>query len=272
MSIVQIAAIQMVSTAERDANLNTARKLIAQAAHAGARLVVLPENFAYLGHKEADNLALAEADGDGPAQHLLAQLAATYGIWIVGGTIPLRVDGAAQRARAASLVFDAKGKRVARYDKIHLFDVSLPERNERYCESDSTVPGKHPVTVATPFARLGLSVCYDLRFPELYRQLVDEGAQLLTAPSAFTATTGKAHWETLVRARAIENQCYMIAPNQGGTHASGRATYGHSMIVDSWGNILDRVDSGPGIAMAELDLDTLQQTRQRFPSLQHRQL
>jgi len=264
------AAVQMVSGGERETNLAAAGELIRRAADAGARLVVLPENFAYLGHHESDKLAVAETDGDGPAQAFLAETAARQGIWLVGGTVPIAApDG---RAFAACLVFDERGERVARYDKIHLFDVGVPDSDESYCESDSTAPGDTTVVVDSPVGRLGLSVCYDLRFPALYRRLVDDGAEVLLAPSAFTQTTGRAHWEVLLRARAVENLCHVIAPDQGGRHPGGRTTWGDSMIVGPWGDILDRVASGPGLAVAAIDRDKTATTRDRFPCLAHRRL
>jgi nitrilase len=190
-------------------------------------------------------------------------------VWIVAGTIPLRSDNPA-KVYAASLMYNAKGEVVARYDKIHLFDVVLSENQEIYTESDTTVHGKQPVVVDTPFGRVGMSVCYDLRFPELYRRLSEQGAQILLIPSAFTELTGKAHWEVLIRARAIENLCYVVAPGQGGYHTSGRTTYGHSMIVDYWGRVRDVREKGAGVVLAEIDLDALEQTRKTFPVLSHR--
>lgn len=267
----KLAAIQMVSGADRDRNLDAAGELIRQAAEAGARLAVLPENFAFMGRREADKLDLAENDGEGPIQDFLAETAARHGIWLVGGTIPLR-GGEPDRALATCLVHDETGQRMARYDKIHLFDVVLGDSGEQYRESAASIPGGQVVTVDTPLGRLGLSVCYDLRFPELYRALAANGADILVAPSAFTAATGRAHWEVLTRARAIENLCYLIAPDQGGVHANGRETHGHSLIIEPWGRVLDRVISGPGIAIAECDRAGQQETRKGFPSLDHRRL
>lgn len=267
-----LAAIQLVSGADRDRNLAAAGELLARAADAGARLAVLPENFAFMGEREADKLAIAEYDGHGPIQDFLAETAARHGLWLVGGTIPVCGDNG-DRAYGACLVHDAAGGRVARYDKMHLFDVAIPASGEQYRESAATIPGGgQRVTVDTPLGRLGLSVCYDLRFPELYRALSAEGAEILAAPSAFTAATGRAHWEVLARARAIENLCYVIAPGQGGRHVSGRETHGDSMVVDPWGRILDRVASGPGMAVAEFDRASLTHTRQHFPSLDHRRV
>jgi len=266
---MRVAALQMTSGAEVAANLAQAGALLEEAAASGARLAVLPENFSFLGLKDADKRAVAETDGAGPAQEFLAASARRLRLWIVGGTIPLR-NGADGRVAAASLVYDADGTRVARYDKIHLFDVDIPGRAETYRESVNVAPGTRATVLDTPVGRLGLSVCYDVRFPELYRHLSAAGAQLLAVPSAFTAPTGRAHWETLLRARAIENLCYVIAPAQSGIHPSGRETYGDSMIVDYWGRILKRVPRGRGCALAEVDLPRQSLVRESFPALRHR--
>jgi len=268
---MRVAALQMTSGPEVDANLAQAGVLLAEAAASGARLAVLPENFSFLGLRDADKRAVAETDGAGPVQEFLAASARRLGLWIVGGTVPLR-NGADGRVAAASLVYDAEGARVARYDKIHLFDVDIPGRAETYRESANVAPGTRPVVLDTPVGRLGLSVCYDVRFPELYRHLSAAGAQLLSVPSAFTAPTGRAHWETLLRARAIENLCYVIAAAQSGIHPSGRETYGDSMIVDFWGRILKRVPRGRGCAVAEVDLALQGSVRASFPALRHRTL
>jgi deaminated glutathione amidase len=268
---MKAAAIQMTSGPEVAANLAQARALLEAAAGRGARLAALPENFSFMGLKDADKRAVAEADGSGPVQDFLAAIAARLGLWIVAGTVPLRA-GADGRVAAASLVYDADGRRVGRYDKIHLFDVELPGRDERYRESAHVAPGTHVTVLDTPLGRLGLSVCYDVRFPELYRLLSAAGAQLLVVPSAFTAPTGRAHWETLLRARAIENLCYVIAPAQSGFHPSGRETYGDSMIVDFWGRVLERVPRGIGCAVAEIDLERQTSVRANFPALAHRAL
>lgn len=272
MTALRVAAIQMVSNDEVAVNLAAAGRLVAAAADAGAGLAVLPENFAYLGRHESDKIAIAEDDGDGRIQTFLAETAARHRLWLVGGTVPLRASGNPDRAYGACPVYDADGERVARFDKIHLFDVAVPDTAEQYKESASTVPGSEPVTVDTPLGRLGLSVCYDLRFPELYRAYAAAGAELLAVPSAFTAATGRAHWEVLVRARAIENLCTVIAPGQGGRHPGGRETWGDSMVVDPWGRVLDRVASGPGIAIGDIDRGALRRTRERFPVLEHRRL
>ncbi|HEX4388507.1 MAG TPA: carbon-nitrogen hydrolase family protein [Steroidobacteraceae bacterium] len=266
---MKVAAVQMTSGPDVGANLAEARALLEQAAERGARLAALPENFSFMGLKDADKRAVAEADGSGPAQDFLAASARELRLWIVGGTVPLRA-GPDGRVAAASLVYDADGRRVARYDKIHLFDVDIPGRTESYRESAHVAPGSRPAVVDTPVGRLGLSVCYDVRFPELYRHLSAAGAQLLAVPSAFTGPTGRAHWETLLRARAIENLCYVIAPAQSGFHPSGRETYGDSMIVDFWGRILQRVPRGSGCAVAEVDLARQGGVRETFPALVHR--
>jgi len=268
---MRVAALQMTSGPEVAANLTQAEGLLEEAARRGARLAALPENFSFLGLKDTDKRAVAEADGAGPVQDFLAAAARRLRLWIVGGTTPLR-SGADGRVAAACLVYDADGARVARYDKIHLFDVDIPGRAETYRESANVAPGTRTMVVDTPVGRLGLSVCYDVRFPELYRQLSAAGAQLLSVPSAFTAPTGRAHWETLLRARAIENLCYVIAPAQSGIHPNGRETYGDSMIVDYWGRVLQRVPRGRGCALAEVDLAAEKSVRESFPALRHRAL
>lgn len=268
---MSIAAIQMTSGPDVAANLEQARPLLEQAAARGARLAVLPENFAFLGLRDADKRGVAEADGAGPIQEFLAATARNLRLWIVAGTVPLR-SGADGRVAAASLVFDAQGARVGRYDKIHLFDVDIPGRSETYRESAHVAPGSAVAVVDTPVGRLGLSVCYDVRFPELYRRLSVAGAQVLSVPSAFTTPTGRAHWETLLRARAIENLCYVVAPAQSGFHPNGRETYGDSMIIDYWGNVLQRLPRGTGFVVAPVDLEQQAQVRRDFPALQHRVL
>jgi nitrilase len=258
---MKVAAIQMTSGPEVEANLEQARGLLEEAATLGARLAVLPENFSFMGLKDADKRAMAEPQGRGAAQDFLAASARRLRLWIVGGTIPLA---------AASLVYDSDGVCVARYDKIHLFDVDLPGRTESYRESAHVAPGSRAALLDTPAGRLGLSVCYDVRFPELYRHLSAGGAQLFSVPSAFTSPTGRAHWETLLRARAIENLCYVVAPAQSGFHASGRETYGDSMIVDYWGRILQRLPRGRGCAVADIDIAAQTSVRESFPALGHR--
>lgn len=266
----KIAALQMASGPQVSANLTEAARLIGQAAAAGAKLVALPENFAIMPMKEADRLAAMEIEGRGPIQDFLSAQARMYGIWLVGGTIPLQAQQK-NRARAACLLYNDRGERVARYDKIHLFDVRL-ENGEQYTESASIEPGELTVVVNTPFGRLGLAVCYDLRFPELFRRLLDNGAELIVVPSAFTARTGRAHWEILVRARAVENLVYIVAPAQGGYHLNGRETYGDSMIVSPWGEVMDRLGRGSGYVIATCDRSLQQRMRNNFPSIQHRKL
>ena len=265
-----IAAIQMVSGPGVAENLAAAADLLARAAAGGAQLAVLPENFALMGQREGDKLAVREPEGEGPIQTFLAEQAARHRLWLVGGTIPLQAAGDDRRVRAACLLFDDQGRRVARYDKVHLFDVQVVGSAERYAESATIEPGERYVVAETPLGRLGLAVCYDLRFPEQFRMLVEQGAEILTLPAAFTATTGQAHWETLLRARAIENQCYVIASAQGGKHANGRDTYGDSLIIDPWGVILNRQPWGPGVVLAEFSRERLEHVRQQFPVLQHR--
>jgi nitrilase len=269
MSVV--AAIQMTSSHIVAENLDVAGRLLREAKEAGAEIACLPENFAFMGLKDVDKKAIAEADGDGPAQAFLRDTARALKLWILGGTINIR-SGADGRVANASLLIDSDGRRVARYDKIHLFDVTIPGRNEQYRESDTVVPGRRTAIADTPVGRLGLSVCYDMRFPELYRELVLEGAEWFAMPAAFTVPTGRAHWETLLRARAIENLCYVVAPAQGGMHTSGRETYGDSLVVDYWGQVLARLPTGSGIVTADLDLAKQAETRERFPALENRRL
>ena len=266
------AAIQMVSNDQVDANLKIAADLIAQAADAGANLVVLPENFAFMGRYEGAVAGVAEMpDQTGPIQQFLASQAARHTLVLVGGSVPL-VNAGSDKIFASSLVYGPDGQCLARYDKLHLFDVQIGD-HEGYKESATFSAGGAVITVDTPYAKLGLSICYDLRFPELYRQLTQRGADLLLVPSAFTATTGAAHWSSLLRARAVENLSYVIAPNQGGVHASGRETYGHSMIIDPWGQVLVcHTDSNTGVVMATIDLNEQQALRQRFPALSHARL
>lgn len=268
-----VSAVQMNSTADLAANLDTAGRWLRVAAGAGAKLVTLPENFAFMGAKERDKLPLAEIDGDGRIQQFLANTARELKLWIVAGTVPLKVEGDPERVWAACLVYDDQGKRVARYNKIHLFDVEVPG-GEHYRESATIAAGEvKPVVVDTPAGKLGLSVCYDLRFPELYRALLDAGAELLCVPAAFTHRTGEAHWDALLRARAIENQCYVIAPAQYGTHASTRRTWGHTRIIDPWGAVLScRGDDDEGIVSAPIELARLRDLRTSFPVLRHRRL
>ena len=261
----------MTSAADVSVNLAAAGRLLAEAREAGARVAVLPENFSFMGLHDVDKRAIAEVDGDGPVQQFLSQQARELGLWIVGGSTPLVLEPGG-RVAAACLVYADDGRRVARYDKMHLFDVDIPGKSESYRESKNTAPGSRAVLVPTPAGLLGLSVCYDMRFPELYRQLSAAGAQWFCVPSAFTVPTGRAHWETLLRARAIENLAYVVAPAQWGRHASGRETYGDSLIVDYWGAVLARLQSGVGMVTAELDLAPQAEARRNFPALTHRLL
>ncbi|WP_133127131.1 carbon-nitrogen hydrolase family protein [Legionella nagasakiensis] len=265
----RVAVIQMTSSANVKNNLNQLSELSANACDKGAQLLVLPENFAFMGMKESDKFRVAEDYGQGEIQQTISELAKRYQLWIIAGTLLLKSGG--DRLKAACLVYDDQGAVVARYDKIHLFDVRVSER-EAHQESLTIEPGNDVVVVATPIGRVGLSVCYDLRFPELYQQLVVKGAELFTVPSAFTALTGKAHWEVLLRARAIENLCYVLAANQGGNHENGRHTYGHSMIIEPWGSVLSKQQEGIGVIVADIDLQRLHQVRQAFPCLDHRVL
>ena len=269
--MTNVACIQMASGPNVGANLLEAERLINQAVRQEAGLVVLPENFAIMGQSERDKVDVREVEGEGPIQQFLAEQAARHGIWLVGGTIPL-VASVPDKIRASCLVLNDKGEQVARYDKIHLFDVDLVDTDEQYTESETIEPDDRIVVFDSPFGRIGLSVCYDLRFPELYRQQLDAGMEVLVVPAAFTAITGRAHWEVLVRARAIENLCYVVAAGQGGYHLNGRENHGHSMIVDPWGIVLNSLARGPGVVSATIDLGRLESARRNFPSIQHRRL
>ncbi len=263
------AAIQMASGPQVSANLLEAETHIAEAAKAGAKLVALPENFAIMGMNEYDKVKVREEDGSGPIQDFLSAVAKKYAVWVVGGTMPMAAV-ADNKVRAACLVYNDLGERVARYDKVHLFDVSVPETAEVYRESDSVEAGDQSCVIDTPFGRVGIAVCYDLRFPEFFRPMGRKGLDILIIPSAFTAKTGAAHWEVLLRARAIENLCYVIAPNQGGFHINGRQTYGHSMVIDPWGVVLDCNKTAAGFVSADIDKGRLEKTRSSFPVLEHR--
>jgi predicted amidohydrolase len=289
----RIAAIQMNSTDSVSENLKTVEKLVRRASQNKAELIVLPENVAFIGKNEKDKLLIAEEPGSGLIQDFFAKLALELKLWLVSGTIPLKAQE--EQVFASSIVWNSSGQQVARYDKIHLFDVTVRSQDTEnaenisyktnssnhssnkpqgleYFESKTIASGQDIVTVKSPMGKLGLSVCYDLRFPELYRKLVYDGAEILLVPSAFTAITGEAHWEPLLRARAIENFSYVIAPNQVGIHANGRASYGHSMIIDPWGQILDMISEGEGVIYADIDLAYLTDIRSSFPSLKHRKL
>lgn len=262
------AVIQMRSDAQVAGNLRRARHLLERAAQAGATLAVLPENFACMPGRAADRRRAAERAGRGPVQDFLAETAARLRLWIVGGTVPLHAQPG--KAAAAVLVFDERGRRVARYDKAHLFDVDVPGRRESYRESRHYVAGRRTVAVETPLGRMGLAVCYDLRFPEFFRRLVlRQRCELIAVPSAFTAATGRAHWDILLRARAVENECFVCAAAQSGRHADGRETYGASMIVGPWGETLARLHRRPGCAVAGIDRDEQRRLRRRFPVLEH---
>lgn len=263
--VCRIAAIQMASGPNVAANLAEAERLIEAAVAQGAKLVALPEYFAIMGLKDTDKVKAREAEGKGPIQKFLSGMAKRHKIWLVGGSVPLE-SSVPDKVRNSCLVFDDKGKQVARYDKIHLFGLDLG--NEKYREEKTIEPGEHIVVVETPFGKVGLSICYDLRFPELYRAMGE--VDIIVVPSAFTATTGKAHWETLVRARAIENLAYVLAPAQGGYHLSGRETHGDSMIVDPWGVVLDRLPRGSGVVVAGVNPGYQASLRKSLPALKHR--
>ncbi len=263
----RVAALQMVSTPERDRNLTDAEHLIAQAADDGAQLVLLPEYFCFMGFKDTDKLTVRESYGDGPIQQFLADAARRHQVWIIGGTLPLKAPEET-RVLNTTLVFDPQGNEAARYDKIHLFNFEKGE--ESFDEARTIRPGDTVRTFDAPFGRVGLSVCYDLRFPELYRRMGD--CALIVVPSAFTYTTGRAHWETLLRARAVENQCYVLAAAQGGKHENGRRTWGHSMLIDPWGEIIDVRDEGAGVVAGNIERSRIDEVRQSLPAWRHRVL
>ncbi len=266
---VRVAAVQMNSSNNLNQNLELAGRLLAEAAEDGCVLAVLPENFPFMGARGRDKLQHAEKLGSGPIQQFLGLAASKNNLWIVSGSIPLR-SSEADRCYGATLVIDADGTTKSCYRKIHLFDVDLPDREESYRESASLTPGDELVVQESPAGCLGLSICYDLRFPELYRKLTEMGAVVLSVPSAFTVVTGKAHWHTLLRARAIENLAYVIAPGQYGQHSDGRSTYGHSLIIDPWGRILAEAAEGDCVIEADLNLDLPHRLRREFPTLSHR--
>ena len=261
----RIAAVQMVSGPKVEDNLETAARLVGEAVGRGAKLVVLPEYFPIIGATDDDRVRAAEADGDGPEQRFLSATAKRHDIWLVGGSIPLR-SALPGKMMNSSVVYSPAGARIARYDKIHLF--GFTKGAEHYDEASFIEPGCDIVAIDTPFARIGLSICYDLRFPEMYRRMGP--LDLILVPAAFTETTGRAHWEILLRARAIENQCYVMAIGQGGVHPNGRETHGNSMIIDPWGTILDRLPKGEGVVIADLDPGFIAETRQSLPALAHR--
>ncbi|MBM3109538.1 carbon-nitrogen hydrolase family protein [Pseudomonas arcuscaelestis] len=265
------AVIQMVSQSDISANLERARQLLEQAAENGARLAVLPENFAAMGRRDSAAIGRAEALGQGPILPWLKQAARDLKLWVVAGTLPLPPQGLPDaKAHACSLLIDDHGQTVARYDKLHLFDVDVADNRGRYRESDDYAHGAQVVVADTPVGRLGLSVCYDLRFPELYSALRAAGAELISAPAAFTAVTGAAHWEVLIRARAIETQCYVLAAAQGGVHPGSRETYGHATIIDPWGRIVAEQASGEAVLLADRDSSEQASIRARMPVALHR--
>ena len=276
---MKIAALQMVSTPRVEQNLDTAGRLIAQAAAAGAQWVALPEYFCLMGHSDRDKLVIAEAPGDGPIQRMLCDAARLHGVWVIGGTLPIRSDDA-ERVFNACCVYAPDGSLAARYDKIHLF--CFDNGRERYDEGRVLLAGADPVAVGGSATgglaplRVGLSICYDLRFPELYRALMALPGQppcdLIAVPAAFTHTTGQAHWELLLRARAVENQCYVIAAAQGGRHENGRRTWGHSMVIDPWGEVVAVQAEGEGVVLADLDIERLASVRTQLPALAHRRI
>jgi len=284
---MKAAAVQMTSTRDVAANLREAGRLVTEAASQGAELVVLPENFSFLGATDADRVAAIEPLGDGPAQHFLAETAKRHGLFIVGGTIPIR-DAGSQRASSRSLLVAPDGKVAAHYDKIHLFDVDIPGRAttardggsaanagsdlrpERYSESATTLAGTRVVAAATPHARIGMTVCYDIRFPALFHRLSVLGTDVLVVPAAFTVPTGEVHWRPLLEARAIESLAYVVAAGQWGEHDGGRKTYGHSLILGPWGELLAELPAGSGVVSADLDMIRLAELRQRFPTVRHR--
>lgn len=263
--IVKVAAIQMASSPSVAANLVEAKRLIEMAAKQGAKLVVLPEYFCIMGLKDTDKVAISEKPNDGPVQQFLSKTAKAFKIWIVAGSVPMQ-SNQAKKIRNSCLVYNEKGEQVARYDKIHLFGLDMG--TEHYHEEKTIEPGDSVVAIDTPFGRIGLSICYDLRFPELFRAMGE--VDMIVLPAAFTETTGKAHWETLVRARAIENICYVVASAQGGYHLSGRETHGNSMIVDPWGVVLDRLPRGSGIVIANINRNYIKNLRQSLPALKHK--
>ncbi len=274
--MTKIAAIQMASGTNISANLIEVSRQISSAVHAGASLIVLPENFSIMSLKDSDQINIAEDEGSGTIQKFLSEQAKKNHVWIVAGTIPLKLNSDNlnydKKVFSSCLVYNEKGEQVSRYDKIHLFDVHLEITSETYSESETVEAGNKAVVIDTPFGKIGLAICFDLRFPELFRQLILLGAEIIVLPSAFTAITGKAHWEVLLRARAIENLCYVVASAQGGYHVNGRETYGDSMIVDPWGTILDRLSQGAGYVIADIDINNVKNIRDNFPVLKNRKI
>lgn len=264
--VFRVAALQTVTSAKVDDNLKAADTLINQAVRNGAELIVLPEYFCFMGNKDRDKLAVKEAPGSGPIQGFLADQARRHGIWLVGGTLPLDNDDP-DRIYNSSLVYGPDGVCIARYDKVHLF--GYKKGDESYDESVSIRPGENPPqTFAAPCGQVGLSICYDLRFPEFFRAMGP--VNLIVLPAAFTYTTGSAHWDILLRARAVENQCYVLASAQGGKHQNGRRTWGHSVLIDPWGDVVDSIAEGPGFAIGDMSLQRLSDVRESLPALKHR--
>ena len=269
--MTKAAVIQMTSTTDAHRNLVAASALLRQAAESGAALSVLPENFALMGKHDTDKYAIAETYGSGAIQSWLSRAARDLDMWIVAGTMPIKVPGET-RVAAASLIFNDQGECIARYDKMHLFDVDVNDAQGSYRESATMVHGAAPVCIDTPVGKLGMAICYDMRFPELFRALSLQGAQVFAVPAAFTVPTGRAHWEVLLRARAIENLSYVLAAAQCGAHENGRETYGHSVVIDPWGEMLACQQADPGVVIAEIDLQHESTLRQRFPALSQRRL
>lgn len=266
-----VALVQMNSGLSIQANLAQVDHYLSQAAEQGVQLAILPENFAAMGAAEDFRRQFAETDGNGPIQDAMARLAGSHGLWLVGGTIPLLSEVDARPA-AACCIYDSAGERRGRYDKVHLFDVDVPDTDEQYRESANTAPGRQALTVPTPWGKLGVAVCYDLRFPELFGLLAADGAELIAVPAAFTRPTGRAHWELLVRARALDSLAYVAAAAQTGTHPGGRRTWGHSMVAGPWGDVLCCADELPGVHLVTLDMTQAATVRKSFPVLQHRRL
>lgn len=275
MTIHTVAAIQMVSGNDLNKNLATARQLIEKAAIAGAKVIVLPENFAVFSARQQYSIGLKEASDERPIRSFIASLAKEHQVWIVAGTIPVAADldstneGDKSKVYSACFVYDDQGLERARYNKMHLFDVDVADQQGSYRESDTFLAGDCAVVIETPFGRLGLSVCYDIRFPELFRVMFNQGVDIVAVPAAFTLKTGRAHWLPLLRARAIENQCYVIGANQGGQHSSSRETSGESVVIDGWGGVLAQRDMGEGIVVADIDLDKNKKLRQAMPCQRH---
>lgn len=269
MTCLNAAAIQMCTGIDVTENLVSAEALVAQASEQGANLVVLPEYFPFMGEDLSAKLAIMEPAGNGRIQQAMSNWAKQYGVWLVGGSIPI-ISDIPGKPFARCYVFNEQGKIVTHYDKIHMFDVQVDDNIQHYRESDYSLAGEGPVICDTPWGAMGIAVCYDIRFPELFRYYFEHNVSLVVLPSAFTVPTGRAHWEVLLRARAIENQCFMIAAAQSGLHENGRETWGHSMIVDPWGKIITEIESQTGAAVASLDMALIEQLAEKMPVKQHR--